>query len=696
MKIEGVILEIAEKGEKPRIIVDAEPHVMQRLRKIFDNSTNYWERGKYTHKPIVFPFTLNACKDLIWLLERYNLEVDKPLLDKIQGKSDEYDQILKNLSTIDKNPNLKLTPDSLKMAIELRIHQIQFKNMLNSVKRMLLADKMGVGKTYSGLSSLAEPENRPALIVVPSYLCSQWEKNVKTMYPDATTHVIRGFKNYELPNVDVLITSYNRLQPWQDVLCAPERFFKTLLMDEVQELRKLGTAKRYMCRLLSEKVNQCIGMSGTPIYNYGEEIWSIMDVIKPDCLGELEDFKSEWCSWERVYEPATLNSFLKNQGLMLRRTPEEVGLNFGDASKHVITIDADLNKLKEVQDVNKMLALSVLSGNVGEMGESTKQFDWKLRHATGVAKARPVAEFVKMIVEDGEKVLLAAWHRDVYDIYMKELAAYHPVLYTGTESPAEKDKAVKEFVEGKAQIFIISSRSGAGLDGLQKVCCKGVQGELDWSPQVHNQLVQRLDRDGQKRHVDFYYPVITDGSDPFMLNIIGVKNDQHDGIIDGIESEATLLATAGAGRDRIRQMAETYLKSIGEEIPEVVEEVGLLGEITSVIRRLRITKNTEDEMQSALDKVLRETLNKDITIEREHKITKRSRVDFMINRGDEKIAIECKIETTKRTEVYRQVRRYVEESNIKALILVAPWYGIPSFKVDGVPVIVIDTNINSI
>jgi hypothetical protein len=60
------------------------------------------------------------------------------------------------------------------------------------------------------------------------------------------------------------------------------------------------------------------------------------------------------------------------------------------------------------------------------------------------------------------------------------------------------------------------------------------------------------------------------------------------------------------------------------------------------------------------------------------------------------VMFECKIESTKRAEVYRQVRRYIKEGNITSLILIAPWHGIPAFKIDGVRVIVIDTNVNAI
>jgi hypothetical protein len=695
MKYEGKIVETdPESFNKPRLLVDAEPHVMQRIRKIFDNAQNYWNRGQYTHKPIVFPINLSACRDLVWLMDRYHLDVSPELLTTIKEKAKEYDRIVKSVSESDKNSTYSASSGALPLALPLRTHQIQFNNMFSSVRKMLLADKMGLGKTSSSISILCEPERRPALVVVPTTLCTQWEQEVKRFLPGASTHVIRGFKNYDLPKVDVLITSYNRLAPWQDTLLNGSNF-KTVIYDEVHELRHAGTGKRNIARAISERVEYCAGLSGTPIFNMGNEIWSVMDVIKPECLGDYSDFESEWTTWGKVHEPATLNHYLKQQGLFLRRSPEDVGLKFGEASKHVFTIDSDLEKLKEVQNVAKMLALSVLSGNIGEDSESAREFDWKLRQATGIAKAKPVAEFVKMLIESGEKVVLAGWHRAVYEVWEKELSQFKPVMFTGSETTKEKEDAVKKFTKGDSQVFIISLRSGAGLDGLQYACNTVVFGELDWTSNVHDQVIARVDRDGQTKHVQAYYLTIADGSDPFIIGLLGVKRSQHDGLVEGKQSEGGIITQGEVGKDRIRNMATAYLTSIGEEIPEVIVEEGLLGELAKLIRTIKLPTNNEEEMQEALNTILIENI-KNAKTEREFKITKKSRLDFLISNDLEKIAIECKINSTKKTEVYRQVRRYVEEGNISALILIAPWHGINSFKVDGIPVIIIDTSVNSI
>lgn len=670
-----------------RYVLDAAPHIMSRVRALFDNGMTSGEPGFYTHKPVLLPVTRAAARDIIMLCTRYPLDIDPLLQGQIDTAAAEYDRIREATAKADSDPVLAVGAGALDLAVPLREHQVVFRNMWGKVRRILNADRMGLGKTFSGLSGLLEPERRPALIVCPTTLCKQWERETARLLPGAKTHIIKGHKNYELPPADVYITAYTRLDPWQDVL-VPARF-KTLILDEVQEVRRHDARKSQAARAISATVEYCAGLSGTPIINYGSEIWSVMETIAPGALGDEVSFNYEWCTQGIVREPIELHSYLKDQGLFLRRTPEDVGLTFGQASKHVYTLDADLDQLKNMQDVMKTLAITMLSGVVGESDAAGRDFDHKLRHATGVAKARPVAEFVRLLLDEERKVLLVGYHHDVYDIWAEELKHFNPVRVTGHETANEKDAHLQRFIkDDDCRVLMLSLRCAAGLDGLQHVCKTAVVGELDWSPHLMDQNITRLAREGQKHHVQAFFMTVNDGADPFMTTVLNLKRSQHDGLIEGLEGEATVLDST-YDPARVREMAIGYLKSIGEEIPVPVAETGLLGEVAAALRRVRVPTNSEAEMQAALWSVLPGLLET-AKVEREVKVGQRSRLDFLATRGDERVAIECKIKSTERPEVYRQVRRYAEEANITALVLHAPW-AVPNFIVDQVPVIVVNS-----
>lgn len=192
----------------------------------------------------------------------------------------------------------------------------------------------------------------------------------------------------------------------------------------------------------------------------------------------------------------------------------------------------------------------------GDAMRASGELDMLVRQATGVAKAPYVAEFVKLLLESEERVVLFGWHRAVYDIWTERLKDYNPAMYTGEESATQKEESVRSFVSGASRVLIVSLRAGAGLDGLQHVCRTGVFGELDWSPAVHEQGGGRLHRDMQKEPVVLYYLLSTEGSDPIVADILGVKRDQIEGVRN---PNRDVLGTAHVDPERVKKLAQKYL-----------------------------------------------------------------------------------------------------------------------------------------
>jgi SNF2 family DNA or RNA helicase len=165
-----------------------------------------------------------------------------------------------------------------------------------------------------------------------------------------------------------------------------------------------------------------------------------------------------------------------------------------------------------------------------------------------------------LLVESGEKVVLFGWHREVYALWMDRLSDLKPALYTGTESPTQKEQARDRFINGEAPILIMSLRAGAGLDGLQHTCRTVVFGELDWSPGVHEQCVGRIHRDGQPDPVVAYFLIAEHGSDPVIADVLQLKRQQVDGVRDPYASLVERVESLEAGGERVKKLAETYLK----------------------------------------------------------------------------------------------------------------------------------------
>jgi hypothetical protein len=144
-------------------------------------------------------------------------------------------------------------------------------------------------------------------------------------------------------------------------------------------------------------------------------------------------------------------------------------------------------------------------------------------------------------------------------MWQEALAEFRPVLYTGSETLPAKRASVAAFCQGRSRVMMISLRSGAGLDGLQHYCNDVVFGELDWSPQVHHQVIGRLRRPGQTLQVNAHYLHTEEGSDPVLIETLGIKSDQARGLNDPGKE----VAARHSDGSRIRKLAEAVLAQQG-------------------------------------------------------------------------------------------------------------------------------------
>ncbi len=445
----------------------------------------------------------------------------------------------------------------LKDPYKARQYQLAGRDIYFKCKRILIGDDFGLGKSLIGIISCLEKVTRPCVVTVQTHLPKQWKEAIE-QFTDLKVHLIKGTKPYKLPPADIYITKYSCLAGWTNVF--ETRIFNSAIFDEIQELRHCGTGKYEGATALSNNVEYVLGLSATPIYNYGDEIYNIMNIIKPNCLGYRDDFMREWTGFTKIVkDPQALGAYLREQMLFLRRTRKEVGKELPPLNTIVHTVEYDENEIQKAEDIARQLAIKTTSGSFMERGQAARELDIFVRQSTGVAKAHGVAQYVKILLENNIPIILAGWHRAVYEIWLEELKEYNPVMYTGTESPKQKDEAKRKFVNKETNLFIISLRSGAGLDGLQEICETVIVGELDFSPKVHDQLIARANRDkadGTLNNVTAIYLVSDCGSDPLIIDMLGIKSSQSQGILNPLDNSVT---EKYSDESRLKLLAQKYL-----------------------------------------------------------------------------------------------------------------------------------------
>lgn len=559
---------LAFNQDRGWVMTGIPPHVAIRLKQLFPRIP------KGMTAPFYFDHTDPMCADLCWFTDRYPMEMESSDRLKLDQGLQSFNALQAELETI-------LLPDyvppaylGLRKGQEVRPYQAQAVEVVRRSRTLLLGDDLGLGKTYSATALFLTPGTLPAAVVVQTHLQIQWEEKITT-FTNLRVHKIKGTRPYSLPPADVYIFKYSQLYGWVDVF--QQGLFKSVAFDEVQELRTgVSSLKGRGAKVLSQSVAYRLGLSATPIYGYGLEVWNIYDALDCNVLGTLSDFAREWAGYDRtVKDPEALGSYLREQHVFLRRLKADVGQQLPAVNTIHQTVESDGDAIKSIEELARQLARRAMTGSFMERGQAARELDMRARQATGIGKAPYVAAFVRMLLENGTPVVLAGWHRAVYDIWLAELAEFNPVMYTGTESPKQKNEAQQAFVSGQSNLFIISLRSGAGLDGLQFRCSTIVHGELDWSKKVHEQLVGRLDREGQEDQVMSIYLTCEDGSDPPILDVLAIKESQSRGIVDpgkpfeirkSDDSRIRALARMFLGRREFEQLGREPQKDLLEGV----------------------------------------------------------------------------------------------------------------------------------
>jgi SNF2 family DNA or RNA helicase len=554
-------------------IVKAEPHITIRMKRVFERIS------KTEFGQITLADSDETRRELDWFLQRYNLEVaDKDWTRILDGTERYKEEILTLEKIID--PNWKPRRE-IKMALPPRQYQLQAAEVLLERKFLLLGDDLGLGKTCSAITCLTESRSLPAVVVtLAGVLPLQWQEEVNRFMPTLFTHIIKKRGLYELPKrdgrgPDVLIINYAKLDSWAEVLA---KYVNCIILDECQELRHKGTAKYDAAVHVAKHAKFRLGLSGTPIFNYGGEIYNVLNVLKDGALGKYDEFFREWCTNAygdkkiSVRDPKALGTYLRENFLMLRRTRKDVGRELPPLSKIPHTVSVDMKALDDVKDSAFALAKLIASEQKisgFEKMKASEELSHMLRQATGIAKSPYVADFVRMLVEEGSSVVVYAWHRTVYEVMARKLEDLKPVMITGAESAKEKIAAKKKFVAGETKVLFISLRAGAGIDGLQKVCNTAVFAELDWSPGAIEQCIGRVFRDGQPDPVTAFFLVTEEGSDPTMSQALGLKTEQIEGLRN---PDKELVETLQVDEERIRTLAKNYLAKNRAKMEAVPEE----------------------------------------------------------------------------------------------------------------------------
>ncbi|MFB5610315.1 MAG: DEAD/DEAH box helicase [Nitrosopumilaceae archaeon] len=497
----------------------------------------------------IIPDSSENIKHLKWILERYPLDIlSKSAWQRKSTKSQPQKTILSKTEKLQRvNPGEQFRGKLLNFQKE----GLDF--LLKSSGNALLADEMGLGKTVQTLAYLAsEKQAFPALVVAPLVTLNNWQREIEKFMKRKsrngriveneapTSTIIRRGKSEDLGKFDFYIINYDLLFKRSNDLSKLD--LKTIVCDEVQNLRSKTTKKYDAVKKLAAlpSIKYRIGLSGTPIYNRGSEIWPIVDILRPGLLGNFNEFCEYFCYVNEKGKAIVLKNkreSLRNQlqkHVMLRRRKTDVLKELKDKVRHKEVIDADTNYyFNELDRIWKKLEEEQKDAESAfDKSASYQRAIQSERQAAGIAKLPHVINFVNNIMEIEESVVVFCHHKSIHSLLHQNLSDFSPVSIIGGQSDKVRQDQIDKFQKGESKLMIAGLRAGNVGINLNRARYV-IFAELDWSPAIHRQAEDRLHRIGQKNTVFAYYLIGNGTLDNHVANVLVDKSYEIDSIMDG-------------------------------------------------------------------------------------------------------------------------------------------------------------------
>lgn len=496
----------------------------------------------------IIPDNFQNIQQIQWILERYPME--------ILSKSAWRRKILKSTPKKIKPKKIeklsKANPGKQFKGKLLNFQKEGLDFLLKSSGNALLADEMGLGKTVQTLAYIStEKQSSPTLVIAPLVTLRNWQREIgKFMKKKSrngrlmghaipSTTLIRKGKSQDIGKFDFYIINYELLE--KRLIDLSKLNIRTLVCDEVQNLRSKSTKKYAAVKKLAalKSIKYRIGLSGTPIYNRGSEIWPIVDILRPGLLGSFKEFCEYFCYVNDKGKAIVLENKRESlreelcRHVMLRRKKSDVLKELKDKVRYKEFIDSDSTYYnRELDKIWKKLETEQKEAETAfDKSASFHRAIQSERQAAGVAKLPHVINFVKNIMEIDESVVVFCHHRAIHDLLHNSLSEFNPASIIGGQSDNKRQLQIDMFQEGKTKLMIAGLR--AGNLGINLTRAKYVIfAELDWSPAIHRQAEDRLHRIGQKNTVFAYYLIGNGTLDDHVAKILVDKSYEIDSIMD--------------------------------------------------------------------------------------------------------------------------------------------------------------------
>lgn len=437
-------------------------------------------------------------------------------------------------------------------------------------ERALLADEMGLGKTVQAIAAselLARLKGiRRVLVVCPASLKSEWEEQI-ARFSDRATRLVFGPRSQRLAAYGD--PAFFTIVNYEQVLADVDDINTTLkpeivILDEAQRIKNWQTKTARQVKLLQSRY--AFVLTGTPVENRIDELYSIVQYLDPEILGPLFRFNREFYKLDERGRPVDYQNLAglreRLQPVVLRRRKSDVEgqlpgrtiknyfvpmvdeqrKRYDDYSAQASRLIAQAQRRPlmkaEFERLQMLLACMRMVCDTPAILDPTCRISPKLEELEGILE--------DVMQEPGRKaIIFSEWERMLKMV--RELAGemgIEAAWHTGSVSQIQRRAEINRFKHDPTCRLFLSTDSGAVGLNLQAASVV-INVDLPWNPAKLEQRIARAWRKGQTRSVTVVNLITENSIEHSILHLLGRKQALADGVMDGIGDLAALKMPSG-------------------------------------------------------------------------------------------------------------------------------------------------------
>jgi len=438
----------------------------------------------------------------------------------------EFDRLRVLLEDFRGIPNTELPAD---LQATLRGYQIQGVNWLSFLSQAnlgaLLAEDMGLGKTLQALCAIGHP----CLVVAPASVLHNWKSEIIRFRPKLKHHVYHGPKRDFDPNADITLTTYTILR--MDETQFVNQVWDTVVLDEAQNIKNADSQVARAAYQLRARYR--IALTGTPVENRLDELWSQFHFINRGLLGSRHDFNDRYAKLIADGDADAAKRLRQRiRPFVLRRLKREVAKELPPRTEVVLRCTLDDREREIYNAIHAATQREVVEklqagGNIMAALEALLRLRQACchsalipgQHAEGSSKIALLLETLEAVIAGGHKALIFSQWTSLLDLTEPHLASANIPFTRLDGSTRDRGGVVETFqAEDGPPVMLISLRAGG--TGLNLTAADNVF-LLDpwWNPAVEDQAADRTHRIGQDRPVLVQRLVTEDTVEERMLEL---------------------------------------------------------------------------------------------------------------------------------------------------------------------------------